>query len=140
MVGLKYTGKKIPFRYEGENIRCGKMSWSKRGQVIEALREDAEEMENTSPTDFEMIVTNEDEPDAPITALEKGPLDGVDFSDPATAEGIPDEAMPKEDVTPEEVVKGPATKTKAKNKGGRPRGSGKKKIITKVEPFFQEHD
>ena len=72
MVGLKYLGrKKIPFIYEGGNIRCGKMHWGKTGQVISVPLEDAELMVATSPTDFEMVLEGYETPDEPIEDIEK---------------------------------------------------------------------
>ena len=147
MVGLKYGGKKIPFIYEGENIVCGKMMWGERGQVIQVPREDAEEMVNTSPTDFVMIVQNEEPNDAPIAVLEKEvepeELRRMEaemvYEKESIEDDVKEEVAPEviPEVTPEEVVKGPAAKPKAKKKGW---PKGKKRKITKVEPFFQEHD
>jgi hypothetical protein len=71
MVGLKYKGKKKSLIYKGENITCGIMQWGKSGQVIQVPIEDAEEMVNTSPTDFEIVKSKDDIPEEPIAVIEK---------------------------------------------------------------------
>ena len=90
MVGLKYTGKKIPFVYENENLGCKKMTWSKRGDVFEGVPiDDAEFMVLNSPSDFEIIRKEEESPVLEIEKEEEEentfavdlscPHDGCDF-------------------------------------------------------------
>ena len=69
MAGLKYSGRKIPFIYEGENITCKKISWGERGQVQQVPLEDAELLASTSPTDFTIVPGISEE--EPIETIEK---------------------------------------------------------------------
>lgn len=61
MIGLKYTGKKIPFAYENENLVCGRMVWQEKKSVIRVPVEDAEFMVKYSGDDFEIVGHDDEE-------------------------------------------------------------------------------
>ena len=110
LVGLKYSGKKIPFTFVNENLLQNKMSWNKRGDVIDVPLEDAEWMVKWSPSDFQMVY--------------KSPVDAMKLPDPDpifSNEGVDGEPEIEVSKSEEEKVDELFEKVATKRNPGRPK-------------------
>ena len=85
------------------------MCWNKKYQIIEVPKEDAEFLVENSPTDFEMIITEEEEIETPAEIVKE--------EEPFEEEKLLEVESKKE--------------TSPRRSPGRPR----KKPITKVKPL-----
>ena len=110
LVGLKYSGKKIPFTFLNDNLLQNKMSWSQRGDVIDVPMEDAEWMVKWSPSDFQMVY--------------KSPVDAMKLPEPKplfTDEGEDGEVSKSEEEKVDELFE----KVAQKKGPGRPKKEDK---------------
>ena len=110
IVGLKYSGKKIPLTFVNENLLQNKMSWNKRGDVIDVPLEDAEWMVKWSPSDFQMVY--------------KSPVDAMKLPDPDpifSNEGVDGEPEIEVSKSEEEKVDELFEKVATKRNPGRPK-------------------
>lgn len=73
MIGLKYTGKKIPFVFKNENLQCESMAWQKRGDIIKVPKPDAEFMAKHSGHDFHIVGHDDSEDDTPEVIVKEKP-------------------------------------------------------------------
>lgn len=62
-MGLKYTGKKIPFSFDNPRLISGKMYWEKRGDVIQVPFQDAQVLTLGSGNDFQIVYPDYVEPE-----------------------------------------------------------------------------
>lgn len=55
IVELRYTGKKIPFKFANEQMKCKSLYWEKRGDVAKCEYADALVLTRGSGDDFKIV-------------------------------------------------------------------------------------
>jgi hypothetical protein len=84
IVGLKYSGKKAPFKFMNEHLLCKTMQWGRTGDTADVPLKDAQWMVKYSPSDFTIVYKNPvdamdlpmEEPEDPV--FTEAGIDGVD--------------------------------------------------------------
>ena len=110
LVGLKYTGRKIPFTFHNDNLIKKVMKWGVRGAVCDVPIEDAQWMVKWSPSDFQMVY--------------KSPVDAIKLPDPDpifSDEGVDGEPEIEVSKSEEEKVDELFEKVATKRSPGRPK-------------------
>lgn len=114
LVGLRYSGKKIPFTFYNESFLQKKTTWNKKGDVVDIPLEDAERLVKGSPSDFQMVYKS------PMDAMKLPEPDPI-FSD----EGMDEEPEIEVSKSEEEKVDELFEKVAPKKGPGRPKKEDK---------------
>ena len=77
MIGLQYIGKKVPFEFVNDKMKCGRLRWEKRGDVVECEYADAQVLIVGSGNDFFIVTEDLNTKEDPVV-LE--PSDDVDIT------------------------------------------------------------
>ena len=107
IVELKYTGKKIPFTFNNQMMKCGSLTWERRGDTVKCEYQDALVLTRGSGDDFKIVSHVVSDPSSSAQSQHRQPEapkdddmpylsgDGVDGPDGIAVPEVPRRGRPR---------------------------------------------